>query len=176
MQRILRVAGAALFLVLFLGACGSKNEIGPNLSNDDGNVAACEGAVGGCTTTTPKPTTTTTSKAAATATTVRPVVTTATTVVKPSLEIIIHDDDKGPYYDPRTPDTYVNTIVRFTNAANNEHDYSVRGTYPDNSSAFVTRKLKPGQSEDIKLTRTGQIKLGDDLADYRVGYISVHPR
>lgn len=163
-----------MFVVLAAG-CGGDKKTGIG-DIDEGETGP--GAIRNTTTVKPKVVVTTTApKAAATTVATQPArTTTPVTQPKPSREIFINDDDKGSYFEPTHTEVFVNTIVRFTNKAANEKSYAVTGQYADKSVAFQTRKLKPGEFEDIRLTRAGDIKFNDDLADYREGTLKVHPR
>ncbi|HVE94246.1 MAG TPA: hypothetical protein VNB24_04950 [Acidimicrobiales bacterium] len=174
-NRFLRVVGAALMFVVLAAACGSDDPIGEG-AIDEGDGG--DGAIRVTTTIKPTaaPTTVAPKAAATTVATQPPRTTTPVTQPKPTREIFINDDDKGSYFDPTNTEVFANSIVRFTNKAANEKSYAVSGTYTDKSPAFQTRRLKPGEFEDIRLTRAGMIDFKDDLADYRSGKITVHPR
>lgn len=172
-RRFIRVAGAALALVLLAGACGGEKKIGEDGLTGGGDG---DGAIRN-TTTAPPAATTTTARPAPTTAPPGPKATTATTVApQPSLTIFIQDDEAGSYFEPRTPQMFVNTIVRFTNRATK--DYAVSGNYQTNPEtfAFDSKMLKPGQSYDWRPTKVGQVKFTDDKRTYAIGYIQVSPR
>lgn len=178
-QRFFRVAGAALMFVVLAAACGSDDEVGTG-AVDEGEGGS--GALRDTTTVKPQVVVTTVAPAAQAAPpTTRAAVARTTTPVtqpKPSLEITVNDDERGQYFDPKNPDMFVNTIVRIINGAGNAKTYTITGTYRDSKAlAFMTRALKPGEFEDVRLTRVGVIDLADDKRTYAAGaFITVHPR